>query len=127
MDPFGYYAEGIQQHLDDAFTGPTAGRSSEDSPTPRVAQAGKGGSARPTQPAEQPQMTQQQQPPQQPSQSPQQQPQQQPQQAQQQSVPADAQAQVQPASSSNGAEAAAPAQVRLSQAWGGSLHGTNCS
>ena len=109
MDPFGYYAEGIQQHLDDAFTGPTAGRSSEDSPTPRAAQAGKGGSARPAQPAEQPQMTQQQQqPPQQPPQ-----PSQQPQQAQQQSVPADVQAQAQPASSSNGAEATAPAQVRL--------------
>ena len=37
MDPFGYYAEGIQQHLDDAFA-PNKQGSSDEASTPQADQ-----------------------------------------------------------------------------------------
>lgn len=38
MDPFGYYAEGLQQHLDEAFT-PAKHASSDEASTPRPPEA----------------------------------------------------------------------------------------
>ena len=95
VDPFGYYAEGIQQHLDDAFTGPAADpANSEGSPTPRAAKPGRPSGTQAAQPAEQPAAAPQQPQPQQPS--------------------ASADDQPQPGTMSNGAAAAssAPGQVR---------------